>query len=624
MVDSIQTPLHTTLAALLVAAEHALPAARSKLFEEYFRTILKRERGKSFEHGIQEADEGVLRMLHERAGLALHVRSQEQQGARSALRRRELRAILTQIYAELGVSGEEVRANVDRLMRFAAERLVLLLHAAEGDYTFGVRSLQEFFAAEALCRTETEKDLEQLQAIALDPHWSNVLAFVVSRLALETTPPSRERARQNIVSLCRALNDGTLGGEVAARGFLGSRLAIALLRETSRYGLPWLQDSLWEIALKAAAAPVQSRLASVARIMSWRHRGGIWTNDVETHTRLGLLAASSTGSQGDRRRLQVMKDAEAQLAKGGAERLNGWRLLHGLLVAEVPDAIRLANAFAPTTGEDAREVLGAMRDEPGAFLPRWLHGFIDQHETWFSPRWGRWAFRNDDENQALIFKVARALFLGRRWISLTWEGIQGWHGGLVSVETDVADWRTLEPRLPDKTPAWVLWKRIAKFLMAPSHGALADILEAAEGEEAFEELKSSPWYALPWPIQVCFRYIPNCAAAPALAARVRDGKLGSIEDWLAAEARWRQSSHVALEEVSHWLEADGPWNSDIAHRGLIVLGTCLPPQIGRGPAGSQRDRRRRREEDVGRRPAGLAALNPELAQCGRAACRASS
>ncbi len=52
--------------------------------------------------------------------------------------------------------------------------------------------------------------------------------------------------------------------------------------------------------------------------------------------------------------------------------------------------------------------------------------------------------------------------------------------------------------------------------------------------------------------------------------------------------------------------------------------TCLPPQIGRGPAGSQRDRRRRREEDVGRRPAGLAALNPELAQCGRAACRASS
>ena len=71
-----------------------------------------------------------------------------------------------------------------------------------------------------------------------------------------------------------------------------------------------------------------------------------------------------------------------------------------------------------------------------------------------------------------------------------------------------------------------------------------------------------------------------------------------------------------------------PVSVGVAGKYLVVVnkaqGTCLPPQIGREPAGSQGDRRRRREEDVGRGPAVLAALNAELAEGGRAACRASS
>ena len=86
VVELIQTPLHTTMAALL-ASRGSLSNARSMLFEHYFITILRRELGKPFDHGMQDVDEGVLRALHARAGLALQVRSQAQTGARSSLRR---------------------------------------------------------------------------------------------------------------------------------------------------------------------------------------------------------------------------------------------------------------------------------------------------------------------------------------------------------------------------------------------------------------------------------------------------------------------------------------------------------------------------------------------------------
>lgn len=570
VVELIQTPLHTTMAALL-ASRGSLSSARSMLFEHYFITILRRELGKPFDHGIQDVDEGVLRALHARAGLALQVRSQAQTGARSSLRRRELRAMLTAIYTELGVRGDDVRAQVDRIMRFAAERLVLLLHASEGEYEFGVRSLQEFFAAQALVEAEPAVVRARLEVIALDPHWSNVLAFVVSSQALKTAKADREHALMFTVELCHALNAGDVGGEPAARCFMGSRLAISMLQETERYGRPWLHDPLWEVALEAAASPVQDTFVSVARGMGMRHRSGAWNDGVEVHTRLGLLAANWAGTDLSPRRQRVVREAEKLLAQGGDGRLSGWRLLKKLLLDDVPAAISVAEALAPNTREAAQDMFTAIMADYAVPMPRWLDTFADRHLTWFTPGWARPGVDEVEREKALAFKIHRRLRMTGQAILLCWNGVQNsWAGELATIETHVTHWQDIERRLPDVTPTWTMWGRLVRFMAAPSHSSLAEILDAAGHEEAFNELNSVS-HLLPWPIQACLAHASAPEELLTLSAGVRAGRFGSVEDWRAAEARWRQSPRMDLDEIGVWLEADGPWNRDIGSRGMIVM-----------------------------------------------------
>ncbi|MEO5729188.1 MAG: hypothetical protein ABI134_24085, partial [Byssovorax sp.] len=118
----VQTPLHTTMATLLVATQGNLPRSRWLLFDHYFTTIFQRELGKPGEHGFREEDRRNLRDLHARAGLVLHVRAQDQAGTRPMLSRRALREELTAIFRERGHAEEDVAENTERMMRFATER----------------------------------------------------------------------------------------------------------------------------------------------------------------------------------------------------------------------------------------------------------------------------------------------------------------------------------------------------------------------------------------------------------------------------------------------------------------------------------------------------------------------
>jgi hypothetical protein len=114
-----------------------LPNARHLLFEHYFDTIFKRELSKKGDHGVRLEDKLLLKTLHARAGLVLHTRSQDRAGARPTLSPRELRAILEAILGEDGRSAEDAQAIAERMLRFASDRLVLLLRVTDGGYAFG-------------------------------------------------------------------------------------------------------------------------------------------------------------------------------------------------------------------------------------------------------------------------------------------------------------------------------------------------------------------------------------------------------------------------------------------------------------------------------------------------------
>ena len=581
----VQTPLHTTMAVLLVATKGSLPESRWLLFDHYFTTIFQRELGKPGGQGFREEDRRNLRDLHARAGLVLHVRAQDQAGTRPVLSRRALREELTAIFRERGYAEEDVTENTERMMRFATERLVLLLHERSGEYSFGIRSLQEFFAADALLRGDRTQVRKRLDVIALDPHWANVLALVTSKCALADGGQAQSDLLDYTAALCRSLNEGSLG-EAAKRTFAGSRLALAMLRETESYGEPWLHEPLWEIALAGGESPglLQQRPQTIEELVrqSREHTpaASLWSDTIEHHVRLGLVAAQWNGQGLNNRKKRcaaVNSAARRLLAETPDLQLAGWRLLLGLLLAEVADAIQLADQYAPARREDGRRLVRALLEEPGADenVPDWLVRFIEGHAEWFTPTWMPWAADWEDSLHRIPSFGIAMYFYGPRDSSLRLRISDTCSVAISSVDDEfaIAGWRIIAKLVPYCGGGWEIWRKLAAFHEVPSQTTLADLLEVAAEPEAFEELKSS-LSSVAWPIAGCVESVVAPEELRLLADSIRDGNLGTIADWRAAEIRWRSAPDVTHAELQAWISSFDalPWNRTIAAKGVVLVG----------------------------------------------------
>lgn len=561
----LQTPLHTTIAALLVAAEGTLPKSRYQLFEDYFTTVVERERKKRIEHGMDRQDEELLRDLHERAGLLLHTRAQAQSEARASLRRKELRALLETLYAGQGYKGEELQVRVDRVLRFAAERLVLLIHDVEGEFSFGVRSLQEFFAADALVSPSEDIALamQRMDAVVRSSHWDNVVAFVVSRCALATKPQEQHRALQVTAERCRALNEGK-GGEAAARCWLGSHLALAMLEEAEGYAGPWLREELWAVALQAAREPSQDSATRFLQRERFRHPQHIaWWGEEEIHVRLGHVAARRSGESGNTRRSQILHAAKDLFAQGEEQETIAWRLLQGLLCVEDRAAEDLATQHAPTTESAAKSAFDAGGTTSDGTIPAWWCRYLDAHIKWFTPavlRGRYWGGGN--RAPALAPSIIDALRALPR-VSLR---SRICYATLTGISIEAFDLQ-IPTAIAEASPIWGGWSAAVAFLKSPSHLSLADILDICSIPDVLLEL-SRFISLLPWPLASSLSFLQLGADATELASRVRSRTLGGIEEWGTAEARWSSGRAGSLMELDDLLSAVNPWPAGIETRGL--------------------------------------------------------
>lgn len=540
--DLLTTPLHATMAALLLAKRRRLPAARWTLFEYYFDTIFDRELGKPIEHGIQDEERGIVRTIHAHAGLALHVRSQAGSEARPTLRRRELRKLLTAIHIDLGHDEERAQQSVERFMRFAEDRLVLLLHNTQGEYEFSIRSLQEFFAADALLRGDPGAVRTRLEAIATHPHWSNVLAFVVSNVARDQTL-EREHALERSVGLCRTLNAGGRG-RAAAACQLGSTLALHMLAETRRYGHPWLHEPLWAIALEATTSSPHWHDTT-----NWIATKSAWRSQTSLPAQLGRLAAISDEAY----QACVLETARRALAEGVRQSLSGWTLLEGLLRIEHPGAIALANERAPIRREDGCMILEAMAsNEPS----RWLVAFVDAHADWLLGRW----YARVLPAVSRLARVIQHIDLASREIEWEVSPYQSyWQGSSRGIASfDISDLGGAN-RL----------SQVLQALQSPSPSSFADVLDGIADETELQDLRSFT-APLAWPLSRCLAAAMSLSDLRCFATMLREGRLGTLADWRAAEARWGKKTVASKEDALLWLRAEGPWNTDIGERGSLL------------------------------------------------------
>ncbi|MGK7941366.1 MAG: NACHT domain-containing NTPase, partial [Crocosphaera sp.] len=184
----LTTPLQVTIILIIIKnSKRQPPSQREELFNEYWLTIFRREASKDGAKEIVKSNEKLLLSLHSFLGYSLHRRAIKK-NVQSLLSKSEFEELVTKFLKEKKgdcTSDDEIRKEMNRLVRELGERLVLIVQKEAGSYGFDLRSFQEFFAAIYLVQQakNTKQRFQRLTAIAPYKLWRNVALFAAGRIA---------------------------------------------------------------------------------------------------------------------------------------------------------------------------------------------------------------------------------------------------------------------------------------------------------------------------------------------------------------------------------------------------------------------------------------------------------
>jgi hypothetical protein len=189
--ELLVTPLQVSIILIIIKSGRRPPAERENLFNEYWLTIFRREEGKNNKiNRIIQKQESHLLNLHAYLGYLLH-RKAADQNVQSLLPLEEFKQAICDFLRKKSkrLKDEEIALKVEQLVGEVRDRLYMILQRETGQYGFGLRSFQEFFAAVHLVQTAsiTEERFNRLKAIARSEHWGNVALFMAGRIARTLT-----------------------------------------------------------------------------------------------------------------------------------------------------------------------------------------------------------------------------------------------------------------------------------------------------------------------------------------------------------------------------------------------------------------------------------------------------
>lgn len=186
----LRTPLVVTIVTLLLARGGRLPQTRWELFERYYETLYTREVDRGTYASTLLADHRqIVRTVHEHVGLLLQAEGEYAARAGAHLDADRLVAVLRATLMAWRHPEASAQAIAEDLLRAVTERLVLLVEAIPGQWRFEVRSLQEFMAAGALMRSGVGDPEARLAAVALLPHWQQVVVLAVGSAFVGASGP---------------------------------------------------------------------------------------------------------------------------------------------------------------------------------------------------------------------------------------------------------------------------------------------------------------------------------------------------------------------------------------------------------------------------------------------------
>ncbi|AII10787.1 NACHT domain-containing protein [Rhodococcus opacus] len=248
------SPLQVTILSLLLEQRRQAPASRYALFNNYYDVIYARECNKPSGIGdVLETYRSQFDQLHQRCGLAIHVRAERAGEAESILPREDLADVAREILESEGHRHSDRDALIEQILQLAQQRLVLLVPRMDG-VAFEVRSLAEFFAAR--CLMESEDAAENLQLLVPSAHWRHTWLLAAGYIFAE-----RRSLRDTVLSRLTAADHNNSVNRLVMPGAI---LAVDALKDGFAANTPRFEEELVVIALRLVTGPIGSHITRLA------------------------------------------------------------------------------------------------------------------------------------------------------------------------------------------------------------------------------------------------------------------------------------------------------------------------------------------------------------------------
>ena len=547
----MKSPLQVTIMTALVDRIGQPPQARWDLFNSYYEVIYLREVERNIPaSNILRDYRPDIRAIHNQVGLILQIDSERTGRTDAKLSRdRFVTLVETRLNAE-GHTGKRLSTLAQEIVEAASQRLVFLVEVESEQIGFEIRSLQEFMAAESLMDGVDQSIRERLDEIAPIPFWRNVFLFAAGKCFAV-----RQELRDAVHSICNGLNM-TQGNEIAGTYLAGSALSVALLEEGSSRRQPKFEDMIARTAIRAldvANPDLQIRLADV------------YESQLE----------------------DIYQDAiELRLASGNRVRSMGaWNCLLRLAAADVPWAVRSANAHWPADYQHQVQVLQAIAEPTKNYwasekllqlIPRApVSTFSEVLETETRRQWSE-VHNVETELKAAVSIIRSRMRPVGRQVNVLSTGLS--YGPIVrlggSENTDLQRLRSID----GWDSSWLAYKCGGDFLSAPSRESLASALTslAAVFPVECDVSWSFEWRCLPWPILACLNSCTSGRELLDLAGKASRGELGDAEDWIAAETRWFEDG-IVRDDLTSMSDDRLPFDAAIRHMGFPTTLATLSP-----------------------------------------------
>ncbi len=546
----MESPLQVTIMARLLAQIAKPPQERYKLFQQYYKVIYRRE----MERGVAELSqllrdyETDIDVIHYRTGLLLQVESERTKHTDATLSVDDFSEIVRHRLDKEGHSKLERQKMTDAIVKCATERLVFLVPTQSERVGFEVRSLQEFMASEALMDGGDKVVTSRIKKIAAVPYWQNVLLFAAGKCFAE-----RQWLRDSVSEICGEMNDDPsdpLGHTVLT----GSQLALSLLEDGPARRQPAYSHSLARRALRLLTLSpneVHDRLADVYE----KDFEAVYKEEIQLRMNLQNIYA----------------------------KLSSWRVLLRLLnKSQVTWAAELAQNCWPKDLEEQKQIIEELNPLENSWLMEKYQAklfhlpFLLDVQDIFG-RGGDFFKQIKPEtlgDVGALMRMELGFFYGDDLVDFNLLTISIAHDFKIRlIASTIDEARKNLERFAEKSSEhsyWLLLFEAARFVEQPGSKSLADTLERIAERAPNDDLELGYIETLPWPIVACINTAQNSKDLFSLASRVREGELGDISDWIAAEKRWKQKGLV-IDDFRYINDAQNPIGSDIAHKGFPFI-----------------------------------------------------